>query len=145
MTRFIAAIVAAATWTTTAMALDDIEVFEIMRPLAEEGDPTAQVNIGTTYYFGLGVAEDYDEAAKWFQLAAEQGNPMGQSFLGQLYFWGHGVPKDYVLSYMWFSLAVAQGDEDSKVGQDAAASQMTPDQLAEAQRLAREWRPTPHQ
>ena len=130
-----------ATLTGTSAAVDDTEPFEIIRPLAEEGDPTAQVNIGTMYYHGLGVVADYDEAAKWLRFAAEQGDPMGQSLLGQLYFWGHGVPKDYVLSYMWFSLAVAEGDDDSTVWQDAAASQMTSDQIVKAQRLAREWKP----
>jgi hypothetical protein len=41
---------------------------------------------------------------------------------------------------MWFNLAAAQGNESAKKNRDIAASHMTRDQLAQAQRLAREWR-----
>ena len=51
-----------------------------------------------------------------------------------------GVPPDIVLAHMWWNLAAAQGNETAKKNRDKAASQMTPDQLAEAQRLAREWK-----
>lgn len=44
---------------------------------------------------------------------------------------------------MWFNLAGAQGDKDAVSNRDYAATLMTPDQIAEAQRLAREWKPTP--
>ena len=52
---------------------------------------------------------------------------------------GGGVPRDDVLAYMWFNLAAAQGRENARRGRDRAARRMTPDQLAEAQRMAREW------
>jgi hypothetical protein len=43
---------------------------------------------------------------------------------------------------MWFNLSASQGAGDATENRDLAASQMTPDQLAEAERLAREWKPT---
>ena len=43
---------------------------------------------------------------------------------------------------MWFNLSATQGAADAKENRDLAASQMTPDQFAEAERLAREWKPT---
>jgi TPR repeat protein len=55
---------------------------------------------------------------------------------------GLGVPKDYVLGYMWFNLAAAQGHEIARWDREELSSAMTPDQIAEAQRLARDWKPT---
>ncbi len=52
---------------------------------------------------------------------------------------GQGVPLDYVLAYMWITLAAAQGAEEAQINKDLAASKMTPAQIAEAQRMAREW------
>jgi hypothetical protein len=51
------------------------------------------------------------------------------------------VPQDIVLAHMWSNLAAAQGNEPARGNRDLFASRMTPDQLAEAQRLAREWKP----
>ena len=52
---------------------------------------------------------------------------------------GQGVPKGYSQAYMWFNLAAAQGDEIAAKLRDKLAKSMTPDQVAEAQRLASEW------
>jgi TPR repeat protein len=57
---------------------------------------------------------------------------------------GHGVPQDYGLAYAWFDLAVSQFPA-SKNMRDLTASRMTPVQIAEAQRLAREWKPEKEQ
>jgi hypothetical protein len=53
-----------------------------------------------------------------------------------------GVPQDDVLSHMWFSLAASQGYDLAATERDKLAAKMTPHQIAEAQRLAREWKPT---
>jgi TPR repeat protein len=52
---------------------------------------------------------------------------------------GIGVPQDFVLAHMWFDLAAAQSHESAQNNRDIAASLMTPDQIAEAKRMAREW------
>ena len=93
------------------------------------------------YYNGQGVQRDYAEAANWVRRAAEQGYAPAQADLGVLYWNGQGVPQDAVLAYMWLHLAAAQ-EPNAVEERDAAASQMTPDEIAEAQRLAREWKPT---
>ncbi len=59
---------------------------------------------------------------------------------------GQGVPQDYVLAHMWFNLAAArmppgEGRDKMVSNRDLTEKRMTPDQLAEAQRLARQWRP----
>ena len=50
-----------------------------------------------------------------------------------------GVPEDKVLAYMWLNLAVAQGNEDAQENKDIVEQRMTREQIAEAQRLSREW------
>jgi TPR repeat protein len=69
---------------------------------------------------------------------------VSQLSLGALYFKGNGVPKDYVQAYMWSDLA-ASADENlhdmAVENRDAAAAQMTPDQIARAQKLVREGKP----
>jgi TPR repeat protein len=93
------------------------------------------------YAHGQGVPQDYKEAVKWYRLSAEQGNAHAQFNLGQMYYQGQGVTQDYIQAHMWFNLAGASGDADSIKNRDAVANKMTPEQIAEAQRLAREWKP----
>ncbi len=92
------------------------------------------------YANGQGVLQDYEEAVRWFRKAAEQGNAVAQNNLGVMYAAGRGVPQDYVQAHMWFNLAAARGSEAAGGIRDTLATQMTPAQLAKAQRLAREWR-----
>ena len=82
---------------------------------------------------------DYSTALQLWQPLAEQGDAIAQSNLGVMYEFGLGVPQDYVQAHMWFDLAAEQGSKKAQKNRDTAASQMTPDQIAEAQRLAREW------
>ena len=91
------------------------------------------------YENGEGVAQDYAEAVRWYRLAAEQGYANAQINLGGMYYNGEGVPQDYVQAHMWSNLAAAQGNANAVANRDIAASLMTPAQIAEAQRLAREW------
>ncbi len=111
------------------------------RTLAEQGDALAQTNLGVLYAKGEGVPQDDEQAAKWFRLAAEQGNGNAQFNLGLLHDKGQGVPQDDVQAHMWFNLAAVQGNEGGRKGRNTVAETMTPAQLADAQRLAREWKP----
>ena len=52
---------------------------------------------------------------------------------------GQGVPQDYVEAYKWVSLAASQGYVKAIKGRHAVVSEMSPDQIAEAKRVAREW------
>jgi TPR repeat protein len=54
---------------------------------------------------------------------------------------GRGVPQDYISAHMWFSLAAAGGNGDAEKNRENVAAKMTPAQIAEAQKLAREWKP----
>jgi TPR repeat protein len=120
------------------------EAVKWYRMAAEQGDAAGQVMLGLMYDLGRGVPLNPVEAVKWYSMAADKGDVAGQSDLGLSYSNGTGVPKDYVLAYMWFDLAAArEGYPDSGDAQnrDDVAKLMTPDQIAEAQRLARDWKP----
>ncbi|MBF0181105.1 MAG: SEL1-like repeat protein [Magnetococcales bacterium] len=139
---------------------------------ARMGNLDACVNLGRIYLNGIGIPPDVGNAARWFRKAAEQGHNEAQLQLGKLYAKGEGVPKDLVLAHMWMNLATAENlqqasqlgkkfstksfDEAEKVAQqeskmasgavsdrDAVAKQMTPEQLAQAQEMARTWKPRP--
>ena len=89
--------------------------------------------------------QNYAEAVRLYQLAAGQGYAIAQHDLGAMYYNGEGVAQDYVRALMWFSLA-ASAETGAKAEQvaevrDATARRMTPAQIAEAQRLTREWKP----
>ena len=76
-----------------------------------------------------------------------KGNAAAEFFLGLMYDNGQGVPQDYVEAYKWYNLAAAQGLAEEQgaspaiTNRDAIARYMTPDQIAEAQQISREFKP----
>ena len=123
---------------------DYATAFVLTRPLADQGVAAAQFNLGFMYEHGHGVAQDYAAAARWYRLAADQGVAVAQFNLGVMYAEGRGVAQDYVQANMWFNLAAAQGNKEAVKARDDLTAKMTPAQIAEAQRLAAEWKPTIH-
>ena len=104
---------------------------------AEQGVAASQFTLAWRY---LNVGErDYQNAAKWFRLAAEQGVTPAQYWLGLMYLDGYGVVKNYTESYKWLNIVVAKGFEDAREPRDNLEERMNSDQIAEAQKLAREW------
>jgi len=117
----------------------DGKAAKLYRKAAEQGDADAQNELGVMYVAGRGVPADDAEAMKWFRKAAEQGLREAQYNLGLMNYIGEGVPQDLVQAHMWYNIADTLGDEDAQNGRDIAAIKMTPDQVTEAERLAREW------
>ena len=107
------------------------------RKAANQGNDFAQAALGYMYQKGEGVPKDLVAAARWYRKAADQGNEVAQFKLGYMYYYGEGVPKDYLLSYAWSSLAAAQGQKYAKDIRDSLERIMTPNQIAEAQRISR--------
>ena len=66
---------------------------------------------------------------------------VAQHLLGVLYDSGRGVPQDYIQAHMWYNLATSNGQEGAAKDRDLIAEKMPSEQIAEAQRLAREWKP----
>ncbi|RJX30030.1 MAG: hypothetical protein C4525_13395 [Desulfarculus sp.] len=61
--------------------------------------------------------------------------------LGAMYYNGQGVPQNFIKTHMWYKLAAAQGYKSAVKSRDLVAAKMAPQQMAEAQRLASEWKP----
>jgi TPR repeat protein len=80
------------------------------QPLAVQGNPVAQNNLGVMYLDGKGVPQNMSEAVRYLSLAAAAGSSLGQNNLGGLYREGKGVPRDYVLAARWFTAAAGQGN-----------------------------------
>ncbi len=83
---------------------------------------------------------DYATALKEWRALAAQGHAEAQYNLGVMYYRGYGVTKDNVQAYMWLNLAAVRGLETARTLRDKLVEIMPPAQLAEAQRLAREWK-----
>ena len=92
----------------------------------------AQFFLGCLYEDGQGVTQDYDEAVKWYSLAAEQGDTMAQCNLGHLYADERTGNQNFIKAHKWFNIARAKERE-------AVEKLMKPNQIAEAQKLAKEW------
>jgi hypothetical protein len=95
-----------------------------LKPLAEQGNATAQYVLGQIYglnhrpdgtsYSVKDVTRDDKTAVKWYRLAAEQGYDFAQFELGVKYMNGLGVPKDDKNAVKWFKLAAKQGNADAQ-------------------------------
>ena len=77
--------------------------------LAEDGNSSAEFNLGQMYLRGLGVPVDYKRAMKWYKLSAEQAFAPAQSNLGFMYGKGKGVPQNYGIAVEWYKLSAKQG------------------------------------
>ena len=142
---------------------DYVEAAKWWRKAAERNDAQAQFNLGTCYHHGAGVEIDVEEAVKWYRKSAEAGDVNGQLNLGSCFATGDGVSQDEVEAYKWFLLAAGQGyaptssgvavskgrltritiDALNKIENNVAIaeSHLTPEQIAEGQRRAREFKP----
>lgn len=109
----------------------------LWRLAAEQGNASAQHNLGAMYDKGRGVPQDYAEAAKWFRLPAKQGNAQAQNNLCAMYDKGHGVLQDNITAHMWFNIAGANSSEYGVTNCNGLAENMTPADISEAQRRAR--------
>ena len=120
---------------------DDAQARQWYEKAAAQGHADAQANLGSLYDYGRGGPQDFKMAVRWYLRSANQGNDLAQRKLGLLYERGDGVPKDYVQAYMWYKLGAANGGKTAALQRDELAIRMTSDQLAEAKKLAREWKP----
>ena len=127
---------------------DYTEATKWFRRAADQGNAEAQLFLGRMYAAGQGVPQDYTEALKWLRRAADQDDAGAQFALGVMYAAGGGVPQDYVQAHKWYNLAASRfpasdAEQRGKAAdaRERLAAKMTPAQIAEAQKLAREWKP----
>jgi len=107
---------------------DYATALQIFCPLAKEGNVAALKAIA--------IINDYGRAA-------DKGDGLAQFSMGFIYERGLGLPQDYARAYMWFSLAATQGTKGAAEWRERLAAGMSGAQIAEAQKLASEWKPKP--
>lgn len=123
------------------------EKAEQARTAAEGGDPKAQYDLGDYYWTGLGVPQNDAEAVKWYRRSAEEGYADAQISLALAYQVGRGVAQDNLQADTWYIIAASSQTSSavdrSILSRDRAyiEANMTPEQIAEAQKRAREWKP----
>ena len=123
---------------------DVSEAYRWYRRGAEQGEKWGQYSLGRIFVDGKVVPKDNAKAVRWFQKSAEQGYPDAQFALALMYKYGSGVPKNYTQAYKWYDLTILNSDQagllpDAVSQRDKIAKQMTPAQITEAQKQAREW------
>lgn len=117
---------------------DTREAVRLFTLAANQGLADAQFQLGRAYKNGEGVAQDYEEALYWYTQAAQQGDASAQFALGWMYDDGLGVQRDFVRAHMWYNLAGANNESLGTKNRDLIASQMTREQITEAQQMARD-------
>ena len=81
---------------------------------------------------------DYD-ALTQFESEAQKGRADALYNLGLAYSTGQGVEVDYVAAHKWFNLAALKGNNEAKRYRGEISREMSPTEIAEAQRMARDW------
>jgi TPR repeat protein len=126
--------------------VDEGEAVKWIRRAADQGNPAAQFGLGNMYAQGKGVPQDTAEAAKWYRAAADRGDPHAQYNLGLAYAKGEGLEQDNISAHMWFNIAASRFAPSDAVNRNLAISnrevmarKLTPEEVAEAQRRARDW------
>ena len=87
---------------------------EQYRNAAEQGDASAQYNLGNCYYNGNGVTQNYSEAIRWYRKAAKQEYAGAQCGLGNCYCNGNGVTQNYPEAIKWYRKAAEKGNADAQ-------------------------------
>jgi hypothetical protein len=116
------------------------------RKAAEQGLGEAEYEYGRCCLEGRGAGQDAVEAFRWLYRSAERGHAPAQKTLGILYEKGRGVTNDYVQAHKWLSLAAAQGEDDDgymRVRIAKVELRLSLEDLAQARRLAQEFKPRP--
>jgi len=124
------------------VARDEAAAMAWFAKAAKQGHANGQLSLGSLYY----ARKEYATAASWYRRAAEQGNAVAEIRLARQYAEGTGLPRDDVQAYKWFSIAAVRAADsyartNAAKGRETAATKLTPAQVGEAERLAREWKP----
>ncbi|MGI8840806.1 MAG: tetratricopeptide repeat protein [Caulobacteraceae bacterium] len=94
---------------------DYLSAMRLLGPVAKDGNPAAQYELGRMYEGGQGVTQDYARAASWYRKAAIQGDAKAQLLLALMYARGQGVPQDDAQGLQWLAKWGEHEDNDKKV------------------------------
>lgn len=118
---------------------DDDDFIEPVLAAADNGNATAQALVGTMYYYGYGLIQDYKKALFWYKLAAESGEVSAQATLGRMHYLGHAVRQHFVQAHKWYDIASINGHEEAGSYRHKVSEKMSHDEIIEAQELAASW------
>jgi len=107
-------------------------------PLAQKGNEKAQYMVGWMHTNAKGVPQDDKLAVNWYSLAAEQGYGPAQTNLGYMFATGRGVKENNIQAYIWWDVAASQQAEKAAQNVYVAKAKLTPEEVSQAQRLARD-------
>jgi uncharacterized protein len=118
---------------------NDHKAIMLFMKSAQLGSEDAQYELGNLY--SSEKHKDYKLSARYYREAAENKHFIAQYRLGEMYRDGKGVIQDYAQAHMWFNIAMAEERNIDKARKSTndIEKKMTPGQIAEAQKLAREW------
>ena len=117
-----------------------VKAYRLFRADAARGQVFARMRLGSMFYIGHGVAQNYATAVFWWNAAAEAGNANARCNLGVMYLSGFGVKRDDMLALMWFTLAGEMGHHDAIAKRDVVLGwRLTSRDIREAQELAATW------
>jgi uncharacterized protein len=122
---------------------DAQEAFKWFLKAAKNGSDAAQFEVAEAYNSGVGVLQDKQEAFNWYQKAANGGYKPAQIKLAQFYL-GQvnspaNSPENRIAAHVWLNLAAAQGYEDATQLRTSLVRKMSPKEIAEAQRQAKDY------
>ncbi len=123
---------------------DAVQAAGLFDQAAELGGIEATMVLATMYRNGVSVNADGAEAEKWLVASARHGHGAALLQLGQMYLDGTGVAQDHVQAFKWFAVAAARlrdPDMQAQAGmlRDTVALDMTPGEIARAERMAQSW------
>ena len=91
---------------------------KLLRPLADQGDASAQHRLSMLYFYGRGVPEDETVAMEWAKRSADQGNLDAMYFIGTMYMFGDQVHNTVeapdLEAAKWFFEAASRGHADAE-------------------------------
>jgi TPR repeat protein len=129
----------AVTWIHKAAQGGDKAAVAWLERATAEGSVAAEGRLADLYASGKGVTADVAKAIRLYQHAADNGDSFAQVQLGLRYAKGEGVEQSYVQAHKWVNLAAVDGNVEAAKSREVFSKLMTPEQLAEAHRLTREW------
>ncbi|MBT5185269.1 MAG: sel1 repeat family protein [Kordiimonadaceae bacterium] len=116
-----------------------VEGIRLTVKAADEGNIYAQFNAGLRYYYGEGIARDYQQAAKYFEISAEAGNDEAQNFMGQTIVIQNFINNDKVTADMWFIISAKNGNSVGLDNQRKLEISMTEEERINAHKRAKNW------
>ncbi|MBF0375276.1 MAG: sel1 repeat family protein, partial [Alphaproteobacteria bacterium] len=117
-----------------------VEALQWLLLAVEQNYAPALADLGLAHIEGIDAQLDLAKGVGLLRRAADQGQPDALMALARLHLSGRGVVKDPVRALTMAELALTLGLADAKTERDALAASLKPAQIAEARRVARQWR-----